>query len=92
MKATAGDTHLGGEDFDNRLVNHFTQEFKRKHKKTIEVSSLTASLCVLLLPYIKAGIAKVRADCDKLCKCACKLKCHLKSSTVSMQYSYASWI
>ena len=25
VKATAGDTHLGGEDFDNRLVNHFTQ-------------------------------------------------------------------
>lgn len=33
VKATAGDTHLGGEDFDNRLVNHFAQEFKRKHKK-----------------------------------------------------------
>jgi heat shock 70kDa protein 1/2/6/8 len=33
VKSTAGDTHLGGEDFDNRLVNHFAQEFKRKHKK-----------------------------------------------------------
>mmetsp|Transcript_36200 Transcript_36200/g.90346 ORF Transcript_36200/g.90346 Transcript_36200/m.90346 type:complete len:423 (-) Transcript_36200:81-1349(-) len=33
--ATSGDTHLGGEDFDNRLVNHFVQEFKRKHKKDI---------------------------------------------------------
>ncbi|KAL4381707.1 hypothetical protein AHAS_Ahas04G0160400 [Arachis hypogaea] len=33
VKATAGDTHLGGEDFDNRLVNHFAAEFKRKHKK-----------------------------------------------------------
>merc|ERR1711977_41147 len=33
VKATAGDTHLGGEDFDNRMVNHFVQEFKRKHKK-----------------------------------------------------------
>lgn len=33
VKATAGDTHLGGEDFDNRLVNHFVQEFKRKNKK-----------------------------------------------------------
>merc|ERR1711871_1656069 len=33
VKATAGDTHLGGEDFDNRLVNHFVQEFKRKHNK-----------------------------------------------------------
>jgi L1 cell adhesion molecule like protein len=35
VKATAGDTHLGGEDFDNRLVNHFMQEFKRKYKKDI---------------------------------------------------------
>ena len=35
MKSTAGDTHLGGEDFDTRLVNHFAQEFKRKHKKDI---------------------------------------------------------
>lgn len=35
VKATAGDTHLGGEDFDNRLVNFFVQEFKRKYKKDI---------------------------------------------------------
>jgi len=35
VKATAGDTHLGGEDFDNRMVNHFVAEFKRKHKKDI---------------------------------------------------------
>lgn len=35
VKATAGDTHLGGEDFDNRMVNHFVNEFKRKHKKDI---------------------------------------------------------
>jgi len=35
VKSTAGDTHLGGEDFDNRMVNHFMTEFKRKHKKDI---------------------------------------------------------
>uniref|UniRef100_J3M7V9 Uncharacterized protein n=1 Tax=Oryza brachyantha TaxID=4533 RepID=J3M7V9_ORYBR len=35
VKSTAGDTHLGGEDFDNRMVNHFVQEFKRKNKKDI---------------------------------------------------------
>lgn len=33
VKSTAGDTHLGGEDFDNRMVTHFVAEFKRKHKK-----------------------------------------------------------
>ncbi|RKP36184.1 hsp71-like protein [Dimargaris cristalligena] len=39
VKATAGDTHLGGEDFDNRLVNHFVQEFKRKHKKDLNTNA-----------------------------------------------------
>jgi len=36
VKSTAGDTHLGGEDFDNRMVDHFIQEFKRKHKKDMK--------------------------------------------------------
>ncbi|KAL3521083.1 hypothetical protein ACH5RR_019232 [Cinchona calisaya] len=35
VKSTVGDTHLGGEDFDNRMVNHFVQEFKRKHNMDI---------------------------------------------------------
>lgn len=35
VKATAGDTHLGGEDFDNRMVNHFIEEFRRKFKKDL---------------------------------------------------------
>merc|ERR1712159_258726 len=33
VKATAGDTHLGGEDFDNRIVDFCMQDFKRKNKK-----------------------------------------------------------
>jgi L1 cell adhesion molecule like protein len=32
VKATAGDTHLGGEDFDNKLVDHFVKEFTMKNK------------------------------------------------------------
>ena len=35
VKSTAGDTHLGGEDFDNRMVDHFISEFKRKHHKDL---------------------------------------------------------
>ncbi|KAL7613982.1 hypothetical protein Lser_V15G08281 [Lactuca serriola] len=35
VKATGGDTHLGGGDFDNRMVDHFVLEFKRKHKVDI---------------------------------------------------------
>ena len=33
VKATAGNTHLGGEDFDNRLSHFLLEEFKRKFKK-----------------------------------------------------------
>merc|ERR1712139_286486 len=35
VKATAGDTHLGGEDFDNRMVDHFVQQFNRTNKKDL---------------------------------------------------------
>ena len=35
VKATAGDTHLGGEDFDARLLRHLSDEFRRKNKKDI---------------------------------------------------------
>lgn len=31
VKSTNGDTHLGGEDFDNTIVNHFLDEFKKEH-------------------------------------------------------------
>jgi heat shock protein 1/8 len=35
VKAVAGDTHLGGEDFDNRMLKHFVEIFKRHHKEDI---------------------------------------------------------
>merc|ERR1711912_189680 len=51
VKATAGDTHLGGEDFDNRLVDHFVAEFKRKHKKDITTS--------------KRSLRRLRTACER---------------------------
>ena len=42
VKATNGDTHLGGEDFDNRIVDHFIEEFKREHG--IDIKSDNAAL------------------------------------------------
>jgi L1 cell adhesion molecule like protein len=51
VKSTAGDTHLGGEDFDNRLVNHFVNEFKRKHKK-----DLTSN---------KRALRRLRTSCER---------------------------
>lgn len=38
VKATAGDTHLGGEDFDQRMMDHFIKEFKSKYKRDITTS------------------------------------------------------
>ncbi len=38
VKATSGDGYLGGEDFDTKLVNHFAEEFKRKHQKDLTTS------------------------------------------------------
>ena len=35
VKSTAGDPHLGGEDFDDRMLTHFVQDFKRKYKKDL---------------------------------------------------------
>merc|ERR1711953_118995 len=51
VKSTAGDTHLGGEDFDNRMVNHFIQEFKRKNKKDISGS--------------KRAVRRLRTACER---------------------------
>merc|ERR1712160_144561 len=36
VMATAGDTHLGGEDFDQRLAEHFVKAFKKKHNVDIK--------------------------------------------------------
>jgi len=51
VKATHGDTHLGGEDFDNRLVKHFVEEFKRKNKKDIQNN--------------KRALRRLRTACEK---------------------------
>ena len=54
VKATAGDTRLGGEDFDTRLVHHFTQDFKRKHKKDLSEN--------------KRAVRRLRTACENLKK------------------------
>ncbi|KAM7286378.1 heat shock protein 68-like [Ixodes scapularis] len=39
VRSTTGDTHLGGEDFDNRLVTYFCEEFKLKHRKDLRCNA-----------------------------------------------------
>ncbi|XP_070535817.1 heat shock cognate 71 kDa protein-like [Ptychodera flava] len=40
VRSTYGDTHLGGEDFDSRIVRHFAAEFRNKHKKDLSTNKL----------------------------------------------------
>ncbi len=51
VKSTAGDTHLGGEDFDNRMVKHFIDEFKRKNRQDISAN--------------KRAIRRLRTACER---------------------------
>jgi len=50
--ATNGDTHLGGEDFDNNVVNYFVKQFKRKHK--VDVTNNERALAKLRKEVEKA--------------------------------------
>jgi len=51
VKATNGDTHLGGEDFDNILVNYFKEDIKRKKKKDISSN--------------KRAVRRLRTACER---------------------------
>lgn len=51
VKSTAGDTHLGGEDFDLRMLTHFVEEFKRKEKSDIRTN--------------QRSMRRLRTSCEK---------------------------
>ena len=53
--ATAGDTHLGGEDFDQRLAEHFVKVFKKKHGKDIKED-------VRSIQKLKSEVEKAKRD------------------------------
>ncbi|GAB7340773.1 hypothetical protein MBLNU457_7146t1 [Dothideomycetes sp. NU457] len=68
VKSTAGDTHLGGEDFDNRLVNHFVQEFKRKHKKASDIQDTNQPQYTNSLQDLTANaraLRRLRTACER---------------------------
>ena len=71
VRATAGDTHLGGEDFDNLLMQHFMAEFKRKHK--VDITGNKRSLRRLKTACEKAkrtlsSSATANIEIDSLCE------------------------
>jgi len=53
--ATAGDTHLGGEDFDQRITDHFVKSFMRKHNVDIKSDSRA-------LQKLKSEVEKAKRD------------------------------
>ena len=55
VESTNGDTHLGGEDFDNRLVNFCVNEFKKQYKKDVS--------------YCKKSLCRLKKACESV-KCA----------------------
>ena len=55
VEATAGDTHLGGEDFDQRVLQHFLKLIKKKHKKDLSKDNRAISL-------LKSEIEKAKRD------------------------------
>ena len=69
VKATAGDTHLGGTDFDMRLVSHLVREFKRRHKKgTSKPASWSGQELILSLSDLSRdlrAVSRLRAACEK---------------------------
>lgn len=57
VKATAGCTHLGGSDMDNRLVEHFMAEFKRKHKKDLSDNSRALKRLKMACERVKKSLS-----------------------------------
>lgn len=74
VKATAGDTHLGGEDFDNKLVVHCLKEFVNKNK-TINIDDLIKN---------KKVLRKLKTACEK----AKRMLSTLNTSTIEVDSLY----
>ena len=51
VKAVGGDMHLGGEDFDNRMLNYCVQQFKRRNKKDITTNA--------------KALRRLRSECER---------------------------
>ena len=57
VKATAGDTHLGGQDFDNRIVDWAVEEFKKKHRIDLRTSAKALARIRLAAERVKKTLS-----------------------------------
>ena len=89
VKATAGDTHLGGEDFDNRMVSHFTQEFKRKTGKDISENKRALRRLRTACEYAKVSFVSSHHPCFIFFRSPFSLHCpvHRKNATDFVDHS-----
>eukprot|EP00492_Amphilonche_elongata_P001205 TRINITY_DN171_c0_g1_i20.p1 TRINITY_DN171_c0_g1~~TRINITY_DN171_c0_g1_i20.p1 ORF type:complete len:391 (+),score=105.66 TRINITY_DN171_c0_g1_i20:162-1334(+) len=96
VMATAGDTHLGGEDFDNSLVDHCTKDFKRKHKKDMttmlvpcDVFELSAKQQRELCPQLFVQSSKLTRFLTELISTSRSLE--QNSSSFVTKHSETAW-
>lgn len=76
VKATAGDTHLGGEDFDNKLVEYCASEFFKKHRIDIKNNA--------------RALRRLRTQCEKakrILSCAAQTSIEVDSLADSQDFS-----
>jgi len=79
VKATAGDTHLGGEDFDNTLVAHFAEEFRRKHGVDITQN--------------KRAMRRLRTQCERAkCTLSSATRANIEVDSLAEGIDFASSI
>jgi L1 cell adhesion molecule like protein len=79
VKATAGDTHLGGEDFDNALVNYFAEEFRRKHGIDITKN--------------KRAMRRLRTQCERVkCTLSSATRANIEVDSLAEGIDFASSI
>lgn len=70
VKATAGDTHLGGEDFTHRLVDHFVDEFERKTGKSVTGNNRATRRLAVVCERLKrelSALAHALCQLDYFC-------------------------
>ncbi|XP_071479865.1 heat shock 70 kDa protein IV-like [Diadema antillarum] len=64
--STAGNTHLGGEDFDNRLVQYLTEEFSRKYKRDLTNNSRALQRLRTAAEYAKRTLSSSSIACIEI--------------------------
>ncbi|KAM0062522.1 putative Heat shock protein 70 family [Helianthus debilis subsp. tardiflorus] len=84
VKAVGGDTHLGGEDFDKAMVDHCVQEFKKKHKKDVNINARA-------IGRLKVACEKAKRDLSSTTQTSIEIDCFYDGIDFSMKVTRAKF-